>query len=564
MQGAIRKTRLGARHPSVVALTLIAFGCGATRSNVSGDRGGKPNAGDTSTLVAGSTAAAAGSSAGGNANDSSGAGEATSENQSGGKSTGGMVAGDSSGGTSPANGGTPSRYPEPPAFKNYSVTGSWPNQPVAIAAKPGKLTYQKLQVHDRFLAESCAIGDYNNDGDPDISSGRRWYEGPTFATEHIFRGGHDDLPRTGAGSELYAAASDDTSDFAFDVNGDGWVDIIDISSVDAPENLNPTPQPAPQTHSTAFWYENPGRAPSEAWTAHLMNSDVRAEQHGLVDVNGDGWPEFYGACKSCSPNETKGYYQADWTRPNALWTYHAVTKNYPFPFGHIGKVHGLGFGDVNQDGQPDLLERGGVWLDAQAPEPNLVPCPAADCGWVDTPLYDGLPDAQGNKGGSHMFSYDVDGDGDMDIVAADWAHGWGLAWYEQTAPLTFTKRQFMASNSTQDIAKYGPVAFSQLHSLQVADMDADGIPDIITGKMHFAHPLDQGDPDPNGAPVLYVFKTLRDTPSAANGGSVTFQPIQVDKQVGVGQQIAIGHLNKDGILDICVATKLGLYAFLGQ
>jgi len=38
----------------------------------------------------------------------------------------------------------------------------------------------------------------------------------------------------------------------------------------------------------------------------------------------------------------------------------------------------------------------------------------------------------------------------------------------------------------------------------------------------------------------------------------------VDAEVGVGQQIAIGHLNQDGILDICVATKLGLYVFLGE
>jgi hypothetical protein len=34
--------------------------------------------------------------------------------------------------------------------------------------------------------------------------------------------------------------------------------------------------------------------------------------------------------------------------------------------------------------------------------------------------------------------------------------------------------------------------------------------------------------------------------------------------MGVGSQLAIGHVNTDGILDICVATKVGLAVFLGQ
>jgi hypothetical protein len=36
--------------------------------------------------------------------------------------------------------------------------------------------------------------------------------------------------------------------------------------------------------------------------------------------------------------------------------------------------------------------------------------------------------------------------------------------------------------------------------------------------------------------------------------------------LGVGRQIAIGQINanKDGIMDICVATKVGLAVFLGQ
>jgi hypothetical protein len=34
--------------------------------------------------------------------------------------------------------------------------------------------------------------------------------------------------------------------------------------------------------------------------------------------------------------------------------------------------------------------------------------------------------------------------------------------------------------------------------------------------------------------------------------------------MGVAQQFAIGHVNTDGIMDICVSTKVGLAVLLGQ
>jgi len=34
--------------------------------------------------------------------------------------------------------------------------------------------------------------------------------------------------------------------------------------------------------------------------------------------------------------------------------------------------------------------------------------------------------------------------------------------------------------------------------------------------------------------------------------------------MGVGRQFSVGHVNTDGIMDICVGTKVGLAVFLGQ
>jgi hypothetical protein len=116
-------------------------------------------------------------------------------------------------------------------------------------------------------------------------------------------------------------------------------------------------------------------------------------------------------------------------------------------------------------------------------------------------------------------------------------------------------------------------------------MDGDGLPDIITGKMRFAHPYDQNDPDPDGIAYSFVFKLIRD---ATKPGGAYFEPHQIETGTtntpelpmaapppymapvgsgtayGVGRQVTIGHLNMDGIPDICVSSKLGMVLYFGQ
>jgi hypothetical protein len=110
-----------------------------------------------------------------------------------------------------------------------------------------------------------------------------------------------------------------------------------------------------------------------------------------------------------------------------------------------------------------------------------------------------------------------------------------------------------------DMNAGGIPSFSQPHALFLTDVDGDGLKDIITGKSFYAHAPGVGtDPDVTGTPVFYVFKLVRD----AHG--VSWEPHLVDSEVGLGRQLTATDLNGDGLVDIAVASKHGVFLFFQQ
>ena len=119
-------------------------------------------------------------------------------------------------------------------------------------------------------------------------------------------------------------------------------------------------------------------------------------------------------------------------------------------------------------------------------------------------------------------------------------------------------KRHLITGKTPGENRYG-VAFSELHGIDLVDMDGDGLKDIVTGKRYWSHGPGRGvHPDADEPPVLYWFTTVRKEQPAGQT-RVDFIPHLIHNESGVGVEVKARDINGDGLPDVIVGNKKGTF-----
>lgn len=338
--------------------------------------------------------------------------------------------------------------------------------------------------------ESVGVFDLNQDKVLDIVSGGFWYEGPEYWIRHAI-----------GEAQRYGEYYDDFSTIPLDVNGDGQMDFVTGGWFEG----------------KLVWKENPGD--QSEWAAHLIAEVGNIETTRSWDIDGDGVVEIV-------PN----------TPNDSLKIFRLIVDNQGKGTGKFESLaitgkhgHGMGFGDINDDGRGDLVIPTG-WL--ESPEkPFEEP-------WKFHSEFElgtaGIP----------VLVVDVNEDGLNDLIVGQ-GHDYGLYWCEQTTEKAKDKKWLK-----HDIDAFN----SQYHSMEWVDLDGDGTNELITGKRYRAH--NGNDPGGNDDIGLYYFRW--------NGENFSKQFIDYGpygEGKGTGVYFSVADLNDDGRKDIIVAGKDGLTVY---
>jgi hypothetical protein len=355
--------------------------------------------------------------------------------------------------------------------------------------------------------ESSTVADFNKDGHQDVTYGAYIFWGPSFVPQ-TFRPNHV--------AKEYMRAN---SDHPWDVDKDGWLDII----------------AGGWGEDGIYWYKNPGTKPKDTgkpwemhlpWEPHLLaKTRGTMEMFALHDYDGDGVPELHSA----------NYRKAN---PLEVWRLGTSTEGQPmmtpFVLGAEGGGHGFAFGDVNGDGREDVLTEIG-WYERPAGDPFAAP-------WKLHPET-ALPHPS-----CPFVVKDLNGDGRLDIIFGR-GHDRGLFWWEQQAP--------QADGTTVWKKHVIDESWTQAHALKLVDLDGDGADELVAGKCIWAH--NGGDPGAADPPAVYYYtwdraalKFTRHTIAAPG------------ENIALGRQYSVVDVNKDGRPDITASSKIGFWLLLNE
>lgn len=371
----------------------------------------------------------------------------------------------------------------------------------AWAAGEKAVTFEMHRLGD-YKSEACGVGDFNNDGKLDVVAGAYLYLAPEFKPLKI-REVKGDVDAQGKGYRY------DFMNEPMDVDGDG---LLDVAACD-------------WFQKAVWWFRNPGAGKTEPWAENPVAGGVNYETAMLADIDGDG------KAREILPHiqATEWYELVKGADGTIKPVTHVISdKKQDF---------GVGAGDLNGDGRPDVIRPNG-WFEAPA-DPRQGQ-------WKEHPAefliaQPKKPDGKAIAPHLSMFLvHDVNGDGLNDLVYTA-AHGYGIVWAEQAregAAITF--KRHMIDNT-----------WTQAHSIALADIDGDGVKELITGKRFMAH--NGADPEENGALRVCYYDPVK------KGSEIAWERHAISEGAGIGAglNIPVADLDGDGDLDIVVTGKWG-------
>jgi gliding motility-associated-like protein len=278
---------------------------------------------------------------------------------------------------------------------------------------------------DAARAYGVFAADMDGDGDMDILSASNadntiaWYEN------------NGDANPTWTATDIATDAAGANSVFAADMDGDGDMDIVSSSAND----------------NTIAWYENDGNANPTWAAADIATSANSARSVFVADMDGDGDMDILSASYN---DNTIAWYENNGAA-NPTWAAADIATS-------AAGALSVYAADMDGDGDMDIVSAGFsdntiAWYENNG---------AADPTWAAADI------ATDAAGASVVYAADMDGDGDMDIVSASSSDN-TIAWYENNgaADPTWTAADIVTN-----------AGFAR--DVHVADMDGDGDMDIVS------------------------------------------------------------------------------------
>ncbi|CAN7238854.1 FG-GAP repeat domain-containing protein [Polaromonas sp. LjRoot131] len=330
-----------------------------------------------------------------------------------------------------------------------------------------------------------------------------------------------------SGAAGYMSKTDTTGRYMglVDLNGDGLPDFY--ASGQSAVWLNtgsgfastPTPWPLPAASGAV---------------GYMSKTDTTGQYMGLVDINGDGLPDFYASGQSVVwLNTGSGFASTPtpWPLPVA-----SGAAGYMSKTDATGQYMGLV--DLNGDGLPDFYASGqsAVWLNTGS-------------GFASTPTPWPLPAASGAAGymsrtdttGQYMALVDLNGDGLPDFYASGQSTVWlntgsGFAGTPTPWPLPAASGAAGYMSKTDTTGQY----------MGLVDLNGDGLPDFYASGQSAAW-LNTG----SG-----FASTLTPRPLPASSGAAGY----MSKTDTTGQYMGLVDINGDGLPDFYASGQSAVWS----